>query len=76
MAKTELLSFLTDHGGNPLIPDTFDVGPGAVANYEEDVRSLDPFEAAFTFTIDGDSITLTIDEDVSVVDMERGRVSG
>jgi DNA-binding transcriptional ArsR family regulator len=75
LAKTELLSFLTGHGGNPLVPETFDVDPGAVANYEEDVLSVDPFRAAFTFTIGDDSITLTVDEDVSVVDVERGRAS-
>ena len=71
LAKTELLSFLTEHGGNPLIPDTFDVEPGAVANYEEEVLSVDPFKAEFTFTIDNDALTLTIDENVSVVDVER-----
>jgi len=76
LAETELLSFLTDHGGNPLVPDTYDVAPGALANYGEDVRSVEPFEAAFTFTIGDDSITLTIDEDVSVVDVTRDRGSG
>ncbi len=75
LAKTELLSFLTEHGGNPLIPDTFDVEPGAVADYEEKVLSVDPFKAAFTFTIDDDALTLTIDEDVSVVDVTRDRGS-
>jgi len=75
LAKTELLSFLTGHGGNPLMPDTFDVEPGAIANYEEEVLSLDPFKADFTFTIDDNSITLTIDGDVSVVDVTRERCS-
>ena len=75
LSKTELLSFLTDHGGNPLMPETFDVDPGALANYEEDVLSVDPLRARFTFTIGDDSITLTIDEDVSVIDVERGRGS-
>lgn len=75
LAKTELLSFLTDHGGNPLMPETFDVEPGAVANYEESVLSMDPFKAAFTFTIDDESITLTVDEEVSVIDVERHRAS-
>jgi hypothetical protein len=75
LAKTELLSFLTAHGGNPLMPETFDVEPGAVANYEEDVLSVDPFRAAFTFTVDDDALTLTIDEDVSVIDVTRDRAS-
>lgn len=75
LGKTELLSFVTDHGGNPLIPETYDVAPGALADYEEDVRSLDPFEVAITFTINDDSLTLTIDEDVSIVDATRERAS-
>ena len=73
LAKTELLSFLTDHGGNPLVPETFDVEPGAVANYEEDVISTDPVRVALTFTVDDDALTLTINEDVSVVDVTRDR---
>jgi len=73
LATTELLSFVTDHGGNPLKPDTFDVAPGALANYEEDVRSVDPLRVAVTFTIRGESLTVTIDEDVSVVDVTRVR---
>jgi hypothetical protein len=73
LAKTELLSFVTEHGGNPLMPETYDVEPGALANYEEDVRSFEPLRVAVTFTIRGDSLTLTIDEDVSVVDVARDR---
>ena len=71
LAETELLAFLTDHGLNPLVPETRERAPGALANYEEEVFSLDPFKAAFTFTIDDDGITLTIDEDVSVVNVTR-----
>jgi len=73
LAETELLTFLTDHGLNPLVPETQERAPGTLANYDENVLSVDPFEAEFTFTIDDDSITLTIDEDVSVVDVERDR---
>jgi hypothetical protein len=75
LAETELLSFITDHGGNPLMPETYDVGPGALANYTENVLSVDPFKAEFTFTINEDALTLTIDEDVSVVDVTRDRDS-
>jgi DNA-binding transcriptional ArsR family regulator len=71
LGKTELLSFLTDHGMNPLVPETRERAPGALANYEEKVHSLDPFEAEFTFTIDDDALRLTIDENMSVVDVTR-----
>ncbi|MFC7228041.1 helix-turn-helix domain-containing protein [Salinirubellus salinus] len=73
LAKTELLSFVTDHDANPLVPETHNVEPGALANYEEDVQSLDPLRVAITFTIKGDSLTLTIDEAMSVVDVTRAR---
>lgn len=75
LAKTELLSFVTDHGANPLMPDTYDVAPGALANYEEEIRSYDPFEVAISFTIRDETLTLTVDEDVSVVDATRERTS-
>jgi hypothetical protein len=75
LGRTELLAFLTEHGGNPLIPETFEVAPGAVANYDEEVLSLEPFRAAFTFTIGDDALTLTIDDTVSVVDVTRDRDS-
>jgi hypothetical protein len=75
-ARTEMLFILTDHGGHPLVPDTYDVEPKVLANYEEDVVSLGPFEAAFTFTTDDDdTLTVTVDDDVSIVAVRRGRPS-
>jgi hypothetical protein len=75
LAETELLSFLTDHGLNPLVPETHDRAPGTLANYGEDVLSTDPVRVELTFTIDDDSLTLTLDEDVSVVNVTRERGS-
>jgi hypothetical protein len=40
-------------------------------SYEEDVLGTEPFEARFTFTIDEDTITLTVDESLEVADIER-----
>ncbi|WP_255196678.1 DUF7351 domain-containing protein [Halorarius litoreus] len=73
LAETELLAFLTDHGLNPLVPETHERAPGALGDYEEDIRSTDPVVVALTFTVDDDALTLTIDEDVSVVDVTRER---
>jgi len=42
-------------------------------DYEETVVSREPFEARFTFTVDGDAITLTVGDDLSVVDVSEGR---
>ena len=73
LAKTELLSFFTDHGLNPLVPETHDQISESPANYEEEVLSVDPFKAKFTFTADDDALALTIDENVSVVEVEGVR---
>ena len=40
-------------------------------NYDEEVRSVDPFEARFTFTAGDEALTLTVDDDLSVVDAIR-----
>jgi DNA-binding transcriptional ArsR family regulator len=63
-ASTELLAFVANHGINPL-SDPWDWG----WEYDEEIRSTEPFEADFTFEIDGDSITLTVDENLTVVDV-------
>jgi DNA-binding transcriptional ArsR family regulator len=66
-ASTELLAFLTARGVDPLA-DPWDWG----WEYDEEVVSTDPFVGRFTFTVDGDSITLTVDDDLDVVDAELG----
>lgn len=75
MATTRLLSFITEKGINPIAPDRFDRALGVLANYEEEVLSTDPFEAAFTFTADGEALTLTVGDDLSVIDVTRESIS-
>ena len=66
-ASTELLAFLTARGVDPL------ADPWAWGwEYGEEISSTDPFAGRFTFTVDGDSITLTVDDELAVVDAERG----
>jgi predicted RNA-binding Zn-ribbon protein involved in translation (DUF1610 family) len=36
-----------------------------------EIRQRDPFRASVTFSVDGDSLTLVVDEDCDVVDVER-----
>lgn len=71
LSNTELLAFLTTRGINPFAPDSLNRASRALAQYDEDVVSTDPFEARLTFTVDGDSITFTLDNDLSVVDVTR-----
>ena len=73
LANTELLAFLTAHGINPFAPDSLNRASQALAQYDEEIVSTDPFEVRLTFTVEGDSITLTLDDDLSVVDVRCGR---
>ena len=75
LSNTELLAFLTAHGINPFAPDSLNRASRALAEYDEEVVSTDPFEARITFTVDEDSITLTLDEGLSVVDVTRRQTS-
>jgi DNA-binding transcriptional ArsR family regulator len=60
----DLLGFLFDHGFDPLssaFPSTLEV-----ADFEEELVGTDPFEARFTFAVDGDTLTLRMTEDLTV----------
>lgn len=76
LANTELLAFLTEHGVNPIAPSSFNDAMAAVANYDEEIDSTDPFKGEFTFGIDDAEIVLTVDENLDVVDTTRRSASG
>ncbi|MFC6940096.1 winged helix-turn-helix domain-containing protein [Salinirubellus sp. GCM10025818] len=62
----ELLVFVGEHGLN--------TSSRAIEwgwEFEEEIVSVDPFEGRFTFTIEADSITLTVDDTLSVVDVTK-----
>lgn len=70
LANPDLQSFHLDHGldhGNPSSERLRQL----LAVYDEEVIDTDPFEARFTFTIDDDALTLTVDEEFTVVDVYR-----
>jgi hypothetical protein len=69
--ETELLAFLTDHGLNPLAPDAIGRLNETYQSYDEELHTTDPLDARFTFTADGDSLTLRVDGDLSVVEATR-----
>jgi hypothetical protein len=72
LSNTELLAFLTARGINPFDPDSLNRTSQAIAQYDEEIVSMSPFEARLTFTVDGDCITLTLDDKLSVVDVVEG----
>lgn len=75
LSTTELLAFLTAHGINPVAPDTLDAALETLGGYDEEVVSTDPFEARFTFAVDKDALTLTVDDALEVVDVRRHGVA-
>jgi hypothetical protein len=70
--QTDLLAFLTDHGLNPLAPDAIGRLNETYQSYEEELLAVDPLDARLSFTADGDSLTLRVDEDLAVVEATRG----
>ncbi|MDY6764389.1 MAG: helix-turn-helix domain-containing protein [Halobacteria archaeon] len=68
-------AFLIDHGINPMAPSP-ERYFAIESAYEEELLSTDPFKARFMFSIDGDTLNLTIDEDLNVVDVSRHDASG
>lgn len=75
LSNTDLQAFLTAHGINLVAPETVDRALKTLGNYDEEVVSTDPFEARFTFTADEDALTLTVDEELSVIDVTNHRAT-
>lgn len=75
LANTELLDFLTDHGINPITPDPVTGAMETIANYREEICSIDPFKGKFTFTVDEEALTVTLNEELTVVEAVRRPIS-
>ena len=73
--NNDLLAFLTARGVNPITPSPRPI-ESVILDYDEEVLSFDPFEARFTFTVDGEALTLTVDDDLSVVEVDGGQAPG
>lgn len=67
--QAEVKGFLIDHGIDPISSEAFVFMKAAV---EETIRSTDPVEVRFTLTADGDSLGVTVGEELSIVDVTRG----
>lgn len=65
---TELMGFMIEHGIDPVSPEGFDF---PMASVNEIILSHDPFEARYTFTADDDTLALTVDDDLSVINVTR-----
>lgn len=74
-ADADVLQFVTAHGFNPVTPSEDEWG-AMVQSWEEEVHSLDPVEVSVTWTLNGDSLSVTVDEDLQVVDVTETDESG
>lgn len=70
-ADTEFIEFLTSHGISPVSMDVENEPFPVVGAYDEEVLSVDPFEAEFTFTVEGDSLTMAVDDSFSKFEARR-----
>lgn len=70
LTDPDLLQFLLEHDVNPLSPPPKRFS-AAVWVYDEEILGTDPFEAQFTFAIADDSLVLSVDDDLNVVDVRR-----
>mgnify|MGYP000141506459 CR=1 FL=1 len=75
VTMTPLLSFLLDHGINPISPDTADRHEmnRVHEEYSEEILNTDPLTVRFTTTVDGDEFSLTTDEELNVIDVSYPR---
>lgn len=67
ISNTDVLSFLTSHGINPISPPPafYDM----LVTHDEDVVSVDPLEVRLTFSVDEDAITVTVGPTLAVEDV-------
>jgi DNA-binding HxlR family transcriptional regulator len=67
LTHLKTLAFLTTHGVNPL---TDPWGP-VIGTAAEEVLSTEPFTARYTLTIENESLALTVDDSLSVIDVSN-----
>lgn len=67
-ARSVVKGFLIEHGIDPISTEAFVFMKAAV---EETIRSTDPLEVHFSLSADGDTLEVTMDEELSVVEVNR-----
>lgn len=62
----DVLAFVGDHGLN-----TTSRGIEWGWDFDEEIISVDPFEARLTFSLNGETITVTVDDGLNVIETTR-----
>ncbi|MXR50615.1 hypothetical protein GRX03_03190 [Halovenus sp. WSH3] len=68
ITDTALLAFLIDHGYNPIAGESMTEVNRVHQKYDEEIISLDPLRVELTFHLDDDSLSLTLDEQLRVLE--------
>lgn len=66
LSNPDLMAFMLEHGIDPIAPEAFHL-----ASVEEEIHSTDPLDVCFTFIAGGESLELTVGEDLTVVEKRR-----
>lgn len=66
LGEVPLIDFMTDHGVDPFVSEAFHL-----TACEETLIRTRPLKAEYTFRLNGDAITLTIDEELTVTGVSR-----
>jgi DNA-binding transcriptional ArsR family regulator len=64
----KLLGFLLEHGYNPVAGDSMTEVNRVHQNYDEEILSIDPLRVELTFHLDGDALSLMLDESLTVIE--------
>jgi DNA-binding transcriptional ArsR family regulator len=68
LTNERVIEFLVEHGLNPVGVESMTAVNRVHNTYDEDVRSTDPLEVEFTFHLDGDALSLTVDEALNMIE--------
>ncbi|GAB7009555.1 DUF7351 domain-containing protein [Halorubrum trueperi] len=69
LSSPALLGFMLDHDVDPLSPRSVCRLDRFFSGYDETIRSLDPLRVVLTLSLDGDELTLHVDENGDLVDV-------
>ncbi|MEZ3162452.1 helix-turn-helix domain-containing protein [Halorubrum sp. RMP-47] len=72
LSAPELLAFMLDHGLDPFSPRSVLRHDRVLNEYDERILSMNPLRVELTFSADGDTLSLRVDEHGDVVDVVDG----
>lgn len=65
----EIMAFMGSNGVNPIYPDWEELS--VHYDYDEQVQRVDPFEACLTYHIGDSDLSITVNENLEIIEMEQ-----